>query len=360
MGNHNSIKKRLKLRHKNKNEEKENFDTDGDPSTIEDFEGTSPDSYEKLIAWMIEMSENDDVALNSNNFVEHLAKVCAEKQRKQTFLSTSPRQHPLRQHSLDSSTYHSVIQPRSRYSDYNIERPRVPFKQHSYDAATFHSVSPGRQSSVDSNNGLLTVNTPLRQHSSDSSCSSRSRYSKTSRANSRSREDLLDPRTRFRRAMFSRQGTVDYSDGETPDFHDMDISGGSSFEHDSDTDIVDPSSVLLNKGYRETSFIKDNRRNVKTDNDITYHGISSSVGDLLHTRTGGFGDVVRNKSKSLTTMRRIKSETRNDDEITPITETDENITILEDSLLDGNIADILFSVEALWPKGCDKMRTEFY
>ena len=319
---------------------------------MEDFEGTSPDSYEKLIAWMIEMSQNDEVELTSNNFVEHLAKVCAEKQQRQNYTPA-----PTRQHSLDSSTYHSVSQPHQRYSDYNIERARVPFRQHSYDAATFHSVSPARQSSFDSNNGLLTVNAPIRQHSTDSSNSSRSRYSRPSH----SREDLIDARARFRRAMFSRQGTVEFSDGDATDFHDtsMDISGGSSFEHDSDVDIVDPNSVLLNKGYQETSFIKDSRDVVRPKTGITYHGISNSVGDLLHNRTG-FGDTVRSNSKSLSTMRRIKSETRNDDEITPITETEEDFNILEDKLLDGNIADILYSVEALWPKGAGQESFEVY
>ena len=318
----------------------------------EDFEGTGPDSYEKLVAWMIEMSQNDEVDLTANNVVEHLARICAEKQQTQTY-----KPAPTRQHSLDSSTYHSISQPRKRFSDYSIDRPRVPFRQHSYDAATFHSVSPARQSSFDSNNGLLTVNAPIRQHSTDSSCSSRSHSSKPSH----SREDLLDARTRFRRAMFSRQGTVEFSDGDATDFPDtsMDISGGSSFEQDSDVDIVDPNSVLLNKGYQETSFIKDNGNVVRPKTGPTYHAISNSVGDLLHKKTG-FGDAVRNKSRSLSAMRRIKSETRTDDEITPINEIEEDFNILEDKLLDGNIADILYSVEALWPKGSGQDPFEVY
>ena len=302
------------------------------------------------------MSENDEVALNSNSFVEHLAKVCAEKQRRQHIISGQPRHH-----SLDSGTCHAVSHPRQRHSGYNTDRQGMPFRQHSYDAATYHSISPLTPSPLGSQNGLLSVSTSFRQHSSDSSCSSRSRYSKASHANSHSREDLLDPRTRFRRAMLSRQGTVDFSDGEYPDVNEtsMDISGGSSFEHDSDTDIIDPSSVLLNKNCRETSFVKTVKLPPQTNKDGKYQGISSSVGDLLHSRTG-FEDVVRNKSKSLLTMRRIKSETRNTEDITPITETEEDYNILEDSLLDGNIADILYSVETLWPKRGDNISHEFY
>ena len=299
------------------------------------------------------MSQNEEVDLTSNNVVEHLARICAEKQqRTQSFPSA-----PTRQHSLDSNTYHTVSQPRTRFSDYSIDRSRVPFRQHSYDAATFHSVSPARQSSFESNNGLLTVNAPIRQHSTESSCSSRSRSSRPSH----SREDLLDARTRFRRTMLSRQGTVEFSDGDVTDCHDtsMDISGGSSFEQDSDADIVDPNSVLLNKGYQETSFIRDNRNVVRPKTGPTYQAISNSVGDLLHKRTG-FGDAVRSKSKSLSAMRRIKSETRTDDEITPINEIEEDFNILEDKLLDGNIADILYSVEALWPKGTGNESFEIY
>ena len=319
---------------------------------IEDFEGTTPDSYNKLIAWMLEMSENDEMALNSDGFVEHLAKICAQKHQRQNTISSESRQH-----SLDSNTQVSISKPRLKYS----EHQGIPFRQHSYDAATYHSVSPLTQSSLDSQNGLLSVSTQLRQHSSDSSCSSRSRNSKTSRGNSHSREDILDPRTRFRRAMLSRQGTIDVSDGEIADINEtsMDISGSSSFEHDSDTDIIDPTSVLLNKNCQETSFVKHVKIPTKSDKDINYHGISSSVGDLLHNRTN-FGDAARPKSKSLTTMRRIKSETRNADDITPITEAEEEYPILEDSLLDGNIADILYSVEALWPKRGDSLSQECY
>ena len=59
-------------------------------------------------------------------------------------------------------------------------------------------------------------------------------------------------------------------------------------------------------------------------------------------------------------MRRIKSETRSDDEITPINEIEEDFNILEDKLLDGNIADILYSVVALWPKGTGDKSFEIY
>ena len=85
---------------------------------------------------MIEMSQNEEVDLTSNNVVEHLARICAEKQQRTLSFPTAPT----RQHSLDSNTYHAVSQPRTRFSDHSIDRTRVPFRQHSYDAATFHCV----------------------------------------------------------------------------------------------------------------------------------------------------------------------------------------------------------------------------
>lgn len=231
------------------------------------------------------MAENDDADLGSPEFIEQITSACAAKQKGMVHTNG-----PIQQQTFDSTLMDS--------------RLHVP-----------------------------------RQHSLDSSCGS-----KCSRS-SRSREDLLDAKTRFNRSKLRRQATVDYSDdGDVP------ISAQSSFDHDhedengTDYDIVSPDTVLINQYNSETSFSRPAFRPPlrKNQSCTTYANINSSLGDLLNVQS-------RNKSKSLMTMRKMLSETRNDEEIKPVTE-EAIAKILGDNLLDRNMADILYSVEALWPK----------
>ena len=221
------------------------------------------------------MAENDDADLGSPEFIEHITSACAAKQRQYRNCDRLDRQGSVDTTLTDSS------------------RLNVP-----------------------------------RQHSLDSSCGS-----KCSRS-SRSREDLLDAKTRFKRSTLKRQTTVDYSDdGDAPI---IDVSAGSSFDHDHDYDIVSPHTVLINQ-YSETSFSQPSFRPPlrKNQSCTSYRNLGSSLADLLNVQS-------KKKSKSLGTM-------RNDEENKPITE--ESIDrLLDDNLLDSNIADILYSVEALWPK----------
>lgn len=225
------------------------------------------------------MAENDDADLSSPAFVEHLTTQCAEK--------------------VHQSTAH--LAPSSR------------------------SIPSIRQNSLE---------VPVRQHSLDSSNSSR--YSRSSR----SREDLLHPKTRFRRAMLSRQSTVDFSDdSDAP----RDTMGAGSFDSDTDTNYLTPETILIND-IGETSFTNRFRPPLrKNQSCTTYRNYNTSIADLLNLSS-------RKKSKSLMTMRKMLSETRNDEDIiTPITE-ETVVKVLDDDMLDRNMADILYSVEALWPK----------
>ncbi|XP_045184964.2 uncharacterized protein LOC123542970 [Mercenaria mercenaria] len=276
MGNHGSRRKARGLKCLYTRPDDDLSDDEHIPT--EDFEGITPDSYDKFLAWMVEMAENDEADLSSPAFVEHLTTVCAEKHKQSTTqLAPSIRSIPsIRQNSLE---------------------------------------------------------VPVRQHSLDSSNSSR--YSRSSR----SREDLLHPKTRFRRAMLSRQSTVDFSDdGDIQ--HDPTVGG--SFDSDTDTNFLSPDTVMLNN-IGETSFTNRLRPPLrKNQSCTTYRNYNTSIADLLNAGS-------RKKSKSLMTMRKMLSETRNDDEITPITE-ETVVKVLDNEMLDGNMADILYSVEALWPK----------
>ncbi|XP_053392590.1 uncharacterized protein LOC128555126 [Mercenaria mercenaria] len=273
MGNYGSRRKgrRLKCRYSRSEDE---LSDDKDIPT-EYFGGITPDSYDKLLAWMVEMAENDEADLSSPAFVEHFTTVCAEKD-KQSATELAP---------------------------------------------SIRSIPPIRQNSFE---------VPVRQHSLDSSDSSQHSRS------SKSREDKLHSKPRFRRAMLSRQSTFDYSDdSDAP--HD----GIGDCSFDSDIDLSSNTCLISSIG--ETSFTKHVRPPLrKNQSCTTYQNYNASIADLLNADS-------RKKSKSLMTMRKMFSETKNVEEITPIIE-ETVVKVLDNDMLDRNMADILYSVEALWPK----------
>lgn len=246
-------------------EEDQNFD---------DLDQMEPDSYHKFLALMIEMAENDDGQLDSPAFMERIMSLCAQKQRHITKMNAQSHQQSF---------------------DCHLEVP--------------------------------TLDVPGRQHSVESTCSSK--YSRSTR----SRDEQLDPKTRFRRTKLSRQKTVDYSDDG--DFAGG-LSGASSFERDDYNDPVNDREPVLINELAETSFIRDTHRPPlwKNNSCTTYSNVSPSFSDLLNVQN-------RRKSKSLMTMRKTLSECRPDEPL---------VLKLDDNLLESNMADILYSVEALWPK----------
>ncbi|XP_045187942.2 uncharacterized protein LOC123545696 [Mercenaria mercenaria] len=277
MGNRGSRCKGRGLRYRFIRPEDELFDDE--QIQTEDFDGTTSDSYEKLIGWMIEMAENDQADLSSLAIVEHLTTVSAEKHK------------------------HSTTQL----------------------APSIRSIPSIHQNSYE---------VPVRQHSFDSSCSSLNSRS------SRSGEVLLNPKTRFRREMLSRQSTVGFSDdSEVP--HNRIVSG--SFDSDTDTNFRSPDTIMINNNIEETSFTNRLRHPLRKHQVCTtYRNYNTSFANLLNISS-------RKRSKSLMTMRKMLSETRNDEEITPTAE-ETVVKVLDNEMLDGNMADILYSIEALWPK----------
>lgn len=276
MGNHSS--KRKSRRPKCKYETTDDDFSEDERNPFDDLEGIQSTSYDKLIAWMIEMVENEDADVSSPSFMEHLATVCAKKYR-------------------------------------DIPSSELDHRQ----------------------NSLEVPSVPIRQYSLESTGSSR--YSRLSR----SREDFAKQKTSLRRAVLSRQSTVDYSDeGDIPGY-------GTGKSFDSEADVISPESYLLNN-IEETSFTNSSFRPPlrKNQSCTTYQNCHTSIANLLSIHS-------KRKSKSLMTMKKMLSETRNDEEITPVTKGKVE-KVLDDDMLDRNIADILFSVEALWPKSPMSMK----
>ncbi|KAK3603058.1 hypothetical protein CHS0354_015751 [Potamilus streckersoni] len=237
----------------------------------EESSGNTPtDSYDKLIAWMVEMAETDDLPVDTLDYANHMTKKVSHQKRR-------------------------------------------------------HSATENHQSSSKSAGSFRCFRS------------------------TKSAECVVDPRTKLRRSLLTRQGTSESSG----DILDTDSAGnGAVFENlcngsDSEGDATDPTSLLLNR-YRETTFIKASPLTVSRHGRYKMSGMSTSVGDLLETRS--FGDFLqKRKAMSLNNMKRASSDATQESFISPIKE--ENvISILDDDLLDGNMEDILFSVETLWPK----------
>ncbi|KAH3848071.1 uncharacterized protein LOC127873811 [Dreissena polymorpha] len=162
----------------------------------------------------------------------------------------------------------------------------------------------------------------IRQHSLESTTSSKCSYSTTSSGNET---------TQSRRARLSRQKTVDYSDDE-------DIVGftrGESFEDHNDC----PKGKHINSlhPYHDKTFSprsehiscsKPNTCEIDTVMNCSHDGksINKRFMTIRDSPTASSGDAVAS-----------------------ITE-ESVFSLLNDSLLDGHLEDILYSVEALWPK----------
>lgn len=223
------------------------------------------DSYDKLVAWLVEMAENDNSEIDTSSFVSQIQDVCTKRK-------TKLRNQASWQTSCDSQT---------------------------------------------------STGTPAMSKSS------------------RSCDDIIDSNSRLRVPVCSRQTT--FSEDEE-DNEQRKISSESLYnntESELDFDIVDPKEILLKR-----------RKNFLTSGKAA-HVLSSSVGDLVDNQEMLMNDI-RRKSSSMVIMQGRGQHSVDILERAELpqlrVESSSEEKILDDELLNGNIADIMFAVEALWPK----------
>ncbi|XP_041350692.1 uncharacterized protein LOC121369707 [Gigantopelta aegis] len=250
---------------------------------IEKLRGPSVDSYDKLIAWLAEMAENDNVELDTSNFVRQLSKVCSDSKH-------GARDQPIRQNSTSCESH----------------------------------ASSGSQ-----------------------------RYTKSSR--SADDNHSLDPRSIFRHGKTSRQGT--FSDDVDEEQDDLKNASMESLYSDSDRDFEFETASVYDAKNGNTAGFKAFLSKPKQ------FACSSSLGELDRIENSPIENQAllnsRRKSVSLLNLcppdkaargngyEYVDNQPEEDREFpTP----DNGSSFLNDKLLDGNIADILFSVEALWGK----------
>ncbi|XP_067682369.1 uncharacterized protein [Haliotis asinina] len=251
---------------------------------IEELRGPSVDSYDKLIAWLAEMAENDNVELDTSVFVKHLSRVC------------------------DGSKPNKKCQP---------------FRQNSASCES---------------------------HTSHASSGSQ-RFNRSTR----SVDDSLDPRYILRQALNSRQGTFasseDYEESEDVRNASME-SLYSGSDRDSELESIATCDSSIRSGKHPKYY--DFKKLVGPSGRCAY---SSSLGDLdrLDKQPTSLNLVLNSRRKSVSLLDLsphdrdgFDYEERQAPSPPPVTHKDDSF--LDDKLLDGNIADILFSVEALWGK----------
>lgn len=219
------------------------------------------DSYDKLLAWLVDMAETDNCDIDTSAFINQI-KVSSQRKAKY-------KDQPWRQNSTSCDSYASTETPQ---------------------------------------------------------------YSKSSRNS----EDFIDVRNRLRVPLSSRQTTFS-DDGDA----DIRKASTESLYNDSnrhkDFDSVDPKEILI-----------------KRDRDLKPNGtlsnlLSASVGDLLNV-SSRMKECLGRRSASMVAIAQNDSTVTLKPPLSPIPSKDSEEHILDDELLDGNIADIFFAVEALWPK----------
>ncbi|XP_033736237.1 uncharacterized protein LOC117324472 [Pecten maximus] len=256
MGNHSSRKNSGLKYHGKKGRALSNTDDLNEPPM---------DSYDKLVAWLVEMAENDNSGIDKASFVNQIQNVCTKRKSKL-------RNQASWQTSCDSYT--------------STETPAVS-------------------------------------------------------KSSRSCEDIIDPNSRLRVPVSSRQTTFseDEEDNELRKLSSESLYNDADREND--FDVVDPKEILLKK-----------RKNFLTSGRAA-HVLSSSVGNLVDSH-GMLINDIRRKSSSMVIMQargQHSVDILDRPELPQVTvQSSSEEKILDDELLDGNIADIMFAVEALWPK----------
>ena len=162
---------------------------------------------------------------------------------------------------------------------------------------------------------------------------------------SKSFDDSLDPKAFGWRPVNSRQTTFSDEGEENGVVNASRDSLVDGYDSTNEFDKVDPSEVLLKPRKGGGSFPIARKHWLHDAKNKKINGVSVSVGDLVDVPQQLYPSS-RRKSSSMAT---VSVSPENDDELSADNKAN-NGNILDDCLLDQNIADILFSVETLWPK----------
>lgn len=227
---------------------------------------------------------------------------------------------------------------------------------------------------------FLQVEGPVLRKQKSESCAARSprlsprdfRDAKRYRKSSRSCNDIIDARLILpnpmhsqhtslsdeTNPMLSRQTTYSderspglsrqttYSDDRSPlfsrqcTFNDDDYGYGVDGERRETIKLKDMSSNIISASFDDYRLVPNNRRLRKRGRFS--NTLSKSVGNLID-RSSRLRDSIRKKSSSLFTVKH-PNDIENIEQ-----DPEEREKVLDDRLLDGNMGDILYAMDALWP-----------
>ncbi|XP_062569525.1 uncharacterized protein LOC134231573 isoform X2 [Saccostrea cucullata] len=274
---------------------------------LEDAEEQEIDSYDKLMAWLLEMASNEEhYGPDKATHVEEIKKACAQAREKRTAWS----QHSA---SCDSHTSAETSQmSRSGKSEDFVDiksRLSVPFSS--------RQTTLSDEDETASNDGKYRLAIPS-----------------LSRQATSSDDEEGDGKHRLVVPLSSRQTTFsddDHRDGMGLDSEDIS-------EH---TVLVPPKEYLKHLDPKEALTRRRKNFRMSGKNPI----FSASVGQLPDNNVIAFNSGLSKKSASIAVMRQPTFE-REESIESPACEDFEKV--LDDKLLDRNIKDILLSVEVLF------------
>ncbi|XP_061183497.1 uncharacterized protein LOC133191775 [Saccostrea echinata] len=287
------------------------FEMEGEEAKIlqrlEDADEQEIDSYDKLMAWLLEMASNEEnYGPDKSTHVEEIKKACAQAREKRTAWS---------QHSTSCDSYTSAEtsqMSRSGKSDDFVDiksRLSVPFSSRQ---TTFSD-----EDETASNDGKYRLAIPV-----------------LSRQATSSDEEEGDGKHRLVVPLSNRQTT--FSDDDQRDGTGLDSEDIS--EH---TVLLPPKECPIHLDPREALTRRRKNFRMSGKNPI----FSASVGQLPDNNVIAFSSGLSKKSASIAVMRQPTFERQESIE-SPVCEDYEKV--LDDKLLDRNIKDILLSVEVLF------------
>ncbi|XP_035827055.1 uncharacterized protein LOC101854511 isoform X2 [Aplysia californica] len=368
---------------------------------VEELRGGAVDSYDKLIAWLAEMAESDNVELDTSVFVSQLNRVCGGHAQNNFLGVSGPALGGAMGGGASASCRRAVnVRQNSASCDSHVSHASSDFTQKHRGSmrsedfldprAAWKSGVCSRQNTF--SDDLEEEDPDVRNASMESLYSSTDRdselgsvsaYDATSRRSGRTYNSTNSGSPLLRTAMTNRlcrggvkQGGATPRSSSTGNLLDIvdnpdgtpkrQFSGAfCSRRSVSLLNLSPPAPMIPYDGIPKLVFTQeDDVSYTDTSSDVTTHMVARKLGSRKKSSTGWSSRQKANKFERQISLHAEGSpcgSSSNSGSATPVyppptvaepekAQAPAAPAFLNDALLDGNLADILFSVEALWPK----------
>jgi len=354
--------------------------TDADDEEQDSVPAQPVDAYGKLLSWLVEMADGDDIDLNDPDVIQQFQRSAFSGKLGDSsvgYWSESYESHgssETPQCSKSSTRSCEDIEEEAssllpRLGEDTVQSKSIRASPNPLQKSLLRHAALTKQSSIPYTKARSE--SPKYKRSSKSysdlndSVTFRQNLQEQILLQSQKRRQV--PRTRNR---FVKQYSESHADYTVSHFHDHQQQSSTSSCRSSDSIVETKLTVRDNLLSRQTTFSDDDdvvseKRHphsmfaeslqIDEPDNVVLHNrrkrrgrfvgiLSRSVGSLME-KSSRLRNSIRRKSSSLFTVRSVVEPEEQE-----IESKDTPDKVLDDKLLDGNIADILFAVDALWPK----------